>query len=830
MTMLVRQKVTVSAEDINPGECGWFQGMEVIYQGEFTQYSDKRSCVPLGSRAISGSFNWDTSKSHDRIILRFRGMWDMYKKMPQSLSTMINHVDMRGSFEFKINGKTVFNDWIHFLNYREWRFWPAVELVVSQNILQEGDNRFTIINHTKAFKLTSNDFDISDSYLKNTIYQVSDIQFLGVDFEKNIDSFRLPKDTFIGTIVAGHNVYHISDISWNIDRFIHDNQGNLLVFLTNHRMGGSSIDWDKVDAEKIVASGCYVAFRYYGSLEFPGIDEAIYHEKLLRFIDRLGNHFLGFGPHEQHGEMRRLCQRSPHVNLSEYPELYRKTFHDDRIIPIRNLTQKGKLWVTDPSLYSRLHIEEGADYPATELCVRNISIDVASQRGTTLGLGKDFWACINSFECQAYGGLSYKQQHVMYEKDFAKKRENLWRISNNMAYLGGARILYGESCLHDHKITIQKEFDDPHVASMRKIQTDLLKFIHENPLKGQPHCEIAFLQGQHDIFKGVTYPDFSQKNGGSDYSWKLLESALVNVRGENSNGNDDAWFEGECQIREMISDTPFGDADIVPAESTKTSLMRYKALTVCGWNTLDNSIFQKLLFYVKNGGILFIMLPQLSTSCQANNNYPVDNEILKELCGVEQTKHDETDWDIPINVLELEEKEKIRFQGLRQHLKKLPKSQSFREPIYNSYARDLTIVSEDAKTILTEASSGVPFMVQNKLGTGQCYLINLNRFSRSYLLYQTLNMALRDIYRTLPSDVVLTQGEGINFYVYDGQQEGELKRIYVLDNEWYVTENNQDKHISFAISGQSVELDLPQGKIIRIIVHKDRGIHYSTFM
>ena len=74
---------------------------------------------------------------------------------------------------------------------------------------------------------------------------------------------------------------------------------------------------------------------------------------------------------------------------------------------------------------------KSASSPATELCVNNTVVDIATMRGTAKAFGKNSWAAINSFECQAYGGLSMRDQNAKHDKQFDKKRSNIWWLTQH---------------------------------------------------------------------------------------------------------------------------------------------------------------------------------------------------------------------------------------------------------------------------------------------------------------------------------------------------------------------------------------------------------------
>ena len=89
--------------------------------------------------------------------------------------------------------------------------------------------------------------------------------------------------------------------------------------------------------------------------------------------------------------------------------------------------------------------------------------------------------------------------------------------------------------------------------------------------------------------------------------------------------------------------TPYGQADIVSFvndQVTSDFLIRnYKVLIFSGWNTCSEKQYGTLLNYVRDGGKLFISIPQLSTDVTRNIWQYTREDLVhggdfSELCGV----------------------------------------------------------------------------------------------------------------------------------------------------------------------------------------------------
>lgn len=798
-------KLIINAEECQGNVISNFKGTEYYgkYYGGDCNISSSKQCIAVDSGGISGKFSLPLVPECCECVFRFRGMWDMYKYIPYSLESATRYVNTIGHFEVIINGFRVFNDCIVYLNYRRWRFWPAVNLRFPASLLQAGENSFVIINHTSHFKVIKIADELPDDYFNNTLYQISDIQILFIEPNQVASAETLPADTFLGHMIGHGNavLQKNGNMSQEIKHFLHDRQGNLVVFLMNPGKFNYDLDLDLINCEDIIHAGLHVALRYYGKNKNATIEEVEYIRKLRSFALRLGDNFLGFAPHEQHGFMRKIIMENADANdisiySREYVNLFKQTV--DNIKAIRD---DASVWDTDPSFYSRYHMIGGASFPAVELCVNNVSMDIASARGTAKAFGCEKWAAINSFECQAYGGLTMKDAEAQSDPEFESKRANLWWLTQHQLYLGGARIIYSESGMFEHCVSIQKEFDDPHLEDLRKIQAELNDFTKTHHLSGQPITDIAYLQGKYDIYKGDRFEQMAvSSSGNAVLSWRMLKVCYPDVPFLEWTG-DACQDESKDKIQ-MISDTPFGEVDILPIEASEDKMSVYKLLIVSGWNTMEQDCFEKIIKYVANGGQVALLLPQLTSSKNISSpcNH-INGDNLSRLCGVLIGDGN----DIKSSGFKLSPAEPRDYPRLEYLLKNdsIPKSTGTLKP--------LEIIASTVSVILENEASKTPFLIKNKIGKGSVFLFNISAFPESCDIYDIINHALQDIASGLDMPVRLKQGRHLNFYHYapgDGQS---AHRLFVVDNDW--TSSHESSEAIFSVLGRDIKVYLQKNKV-----------------
>jgi hypothetical protein len=68
----------------------------------------------------------------------------------------------------------------------------------------------------------------------------------------------------------------------------------------------------------------------------------------------------------------------------------------------------------------------------------------------------------------------------------------------------------------------------------------------------------------------------------------------------------------------MFGGTPYGAIDMLPIEAPQEVLNSYQTLIFLGWNTYDETEFEHLLKYVKQGGVVVMTKAHLNTNLQHN--------------------------------------------------------------------------------------------------------------------------------------------------------------------------------------------------------------------
>jgi hypothetical protein len=262
---------------------------------------------------------------------------------------------------------------------------------------------------------------------------------------------------------------------------------------------------------------------------------------------------------------------------------------------------KGPLLNVESSMACKYQVKAGMDTLCLELLPGDPHLMVAATRGTAKAFSKP-WGTHIALEW--YGGVCFDE--------LLQKR---WRTSVFFSYLSGADFIYPESGHYTYTNQARNQrfgFHSNETQGIRRTLREAWQFssIHKRPPHG-PKVSMAVVHGQYEGYPGLwnryvwgQYDDEKWREGPSERSWTLVDKFFRKEEwsGETVQGRND--FSGN---------PPFGQYDVVPIEAPPDVLGGYSCLVFLGWNTMTESVYEKLKTYVANGGHLIMFLPHLST-------------------------------------------------------------------------------------------------------------------------------------------------------------------------------------------------------------------------
>jgi hypothetical protein len=372
-----------------------------------------------------------------------------------------------------------------------------------------------------------------------------------------------------------------------------------------------------------------------------------------------------------------------------------------------------------------------------------------------------------------------------------ESRVRLTRQIMLSSYLAGARQILWEGGLFENIPVYNyilseeswrdygREFEHPTLERMRGCFRELLAF-HQTHQLPQPTVRQAFIQGQNDLFNGTfsastsAFGDFSIMR-----AWTLLKVFLPHFsfgrHGVDHGRPHRRWY----------SATPFGQVDVIAAESSAADFARYPLLVLAGWNTMTEPLYARLEEYVRQGGTLMVSLPHFCTDTRQQLEWKfLHDGDLHSLCGLRVR-------DLGGRI------ESVRFTGdylapaAAREVCLSPKNPLFFEdydeqyPVFN---QDITYFAGDIERhgaeVLAESQRGEPVILRHAIGRGQVILFNTwSHLGRGRLL----NLAegvLQSLAAQNPQRIQIDDPQQrISWFEY---AESGYDRFYLLNTDWTV--------------------------------------------
>lgn len=381
-----------------------------------------------------------------------------------------------------------------------------------------------------------------------------------------------------------------------------------------------------------------------------------------------------------------------------------------------------------------------------------------------------------------------------------------WKNSLLHAFIRGADPIYAEHGLMDYK-ALGKNFTSDHseVKKFRNALKDLAELAEHHPRpSGFPMARIAVIHGNLDSFAalgqthvwGQRHND-DMKNGTAEDSWELFNAFYQRLPWE---------FRYKYGNHDYSGNPPFGQVDVIPAESNLEFMQQYECLIFLGWNSMSTELYGRLAEYVKTGGHLLSTVAHLN--CVTGRGQPmsiINNGDIRELFGV---------------MVNVESPGKLSL-GIK--FKQNPASGNYQFPLwspncdpkYCDGSFPMAGIELDSAEVLAIGSdkfldntwnNNEIVLTGNQSGKGMAFLVN----SMEYPGHSGLRNFYRDLLRLFSAawhkELLVECSDRIRYSVY---QENNYYILYLLNTE----ENlSQDALVSFG-SNQNIPVRLHAGEL-----------------
>jgi len=497
------------------------------------------------------------------------------------------------------------------------------------------------------------------------------------------------------------------------------------------------------------------------------------YEEFGRIFEAFGEFFLG---RYAIGEAGGICYWPKSYTINEGVNCYRnlppcrgeieahQTYVDYLLKELefeRTQVAPGKLFNVESSILFARHGEAGIDGQCLEMLPGDPYITLAAVRGAARAFGSDWGVHIAMLW---YGGVRIDELWL--------KR---WKQSLYLSYISGADFIYPESGHMDYRGNGAPEygFDTPELKQVRR---ELRKLYAISQIQHKNHDPItlcAIVQGKDDGHPGIWNPySWGQYNNGRQWesseaerSWELFETFFR--KEDLFHGN----VTGSC---DFSGNPPGGQIDVIPPGA---DFSRYRLLFFLGLNRMDESLYNKLIEYVKNGGHLVIGLAHFDTSeirggqlelfrngdLRDLSGFEVSNWHDGDVCGIKFIKQPQAGkYDLPVQTPE-------------------------RDPFFIGYVQGAGIINHvgDDLQILAGLSDSVyhskeeitakPILVERRLGKGAVYTITAMEHPGVNGLKKFSKCLLRAFCRNLPRQVDLLAPDTIRYAIYELEQPGDYR-------------------------------------------------------
>lgn len=453
----------------------------------------------------------------------------------------------------------------------------------------------------------------------------------------------------------------------------------------------------------------------------------------------------------------------------------------------------------DPPLFHARGLRAGINIPISESMCGFLQLQMAGIRGDARGLGDGrfgSWPAIGYF-----GGANADPLKPLR-----------LRVALLSSFIAGAKYIISESG-HFGTFEFGNSFPAPNLVcnNLRREIAGVYAFIKERVRGNGPLAPFAFVKGRFDGWSGcMGRAVFDQESAGgmwlhssAERGWDMLAAVLKGYRRCDDyplQDEETSWFCG----------TPYGQFDIVPAESRPQALARYGALIFPGWNTMNAELYRKLKKYVSGGGTLFMAVPQLAIDaarpahvCSAPGMKLFNNGKWEDLFGA-------------------------RITGMGSYFERISHVDFQRDfygiPAGKRYLMETALHPARARLagaeVLAVTHLGHPLLVRRRLGKGQAFLL----LTWDYPGLNAYRVLMRDCVEALVKNAqprYRVEGSArVEMAVY---RQGDLETIYLLNCD---LERSAD--LSVTAGSLVAAVSLPPAAIRTLYVCGDTAVLFDN--
>ena len=279
----------------------------------------------------------------------------------------------------------------------------------------------------------------------------------------------------------------------------------------------------------------------------------------------------------------------------------------------------------DPTAIGAYALESGMDILFLEMLPGDPEKTVAFTRGASIGHEREAWGGFVAHEW--YGGFIHNDELKIKRLD----------LSYKYLFMAGANYIFLESGNTGiESYGYKYSYESKECSRYRAFTKKFYKFAKANPRpENGPMADVAFIMGEDDGYADFlgssAWCQFGREEWGKserEYSWRILDEVYKSYN----------WFSQEnlaFNKVDLSSAPAYGTYDVLPASSPISVLKKYKYLIFVGHNTMSGELYEKLVSFVRAGGILLASAAHMNSNSKRLGEVDFyNNGDLSELFGV----------------------------------------------------------------------------------------------------------------------------------------------------------------------------------------------------
>lgn len=476
----------------------------------------------------------------------------------------------------------------------------------------------------------------------------------------------------------------------------------------------------------------------------------------------------------------------------------------------------------DASGGSRYAYMAGFDVLRCETFVGHSSLLLPNARGAARAFDKDLW-----------GAHIASQHNAKPELEYGIRR---YYLGVYLPYMMGAGFVFEEDSQFQHNTTDKMVRGDYLPREKNRIMKRFLKYSKTHPRKGRPLVDIAVLQGRFappisglscannggvadHQYENENYPVWSHY-GNKRWSWgyRQPEKGLHLLELMAPGIFLTPLMQDTINNRKFFSGAPRGEFDFLPVQASVACMAQYRLMLLLDWHTMkaDGEDYEKLLSYAKNGGTVFLSVPQLSTR--------VDREFLEDmndlqlyaqgdvsaLCGVRVGARSHAEFSEGIFCGGWQDKVWRSFDSIRR-----PNVDENEDGPCHLAEIELC----GAEVVVKDRVSGQPLIVRHQVGCGWVYLLCTYAYPGHEMLKTVMPTILDNLITDTAEQYVRLEGECEDIYMSVWGENNCPDKLYLLNTDWTIAGNT--KSVRVVTPGAAANFTVTEGRMREITLLED---------